>query len=121
MNSLQSASVRGKIGERCVARYLRDKKYEIIGANFHTRFGEIDIIATKGKYIAFVEVKTRSENSLYSPAQAVDARKQGKLQKTALLYLSKNKTDLQPRFDVAEVIMDSNENVLNINYIENAF
>lgn len=118
---MQSASVRGKIGERCVARYLRDRKYEIIGANFHTRFGEIDIIATKGKYMAFVEVKTRAENSPYSPAEAVGFAKQDKLRKTALIYLSKNNTNLQPRFDVAEVIMDANEKVLNINYIENAF
>ncbi|NCC87025.1 MAG: YraN family protein [Clostridia bacterium] len=121
MNDLQSSGIRGQIGERCTARYLRDNGYEIIGANYHTRFGEIDIIATKGKYIAFVEVKARGQKSKATPAEAVDANKQEKLRKTTLIYLSKNETQLQPRFDVVEVILNSNEELVSINHIENAF
>ncbi len=83
---MHSSNIRGKIGERCVARYLRNNKYKIVGANYHTRFGEIDIIAQKDRYIAFVEVKTRDKNSKISPAEAVDTNKQEKLRKTAHYY-----------------------------------
>lgn len=112
---------RGKTGERLSARYLRDNGYDIIGANYHSRFGEIDIIAQNNKYIAFVEVKSRGEKSIATPREAVDFSKQGKIKKTALIYLSKNKTELQPRFDVIEVIFNDNEKPLSINHIENAF
>ncbi|MEG0979012.1 MAG: YraN family protein [Oscillospiraceae bacterium] len=118
---MQNANARGKIGERLAARDLRDNGYEIIGANFYTRFGEIDIIATKGKYIAFVEVKTRAENGLGTPREAVGFSKQEKLRNTALIYLSKNETKLQPRFDVIEIILDNNDVQKSINHIENAF
>lgn len=118
---MQTANVRGHIGERCAARYLRDKGYEIIGANYYTRFGEIDIIATKGKYIAFVEVKTRGPKSFVTPAEAVGSNKQEKIRKTTLIYLSKNATQLQPRFDVVEVILNSKDALVSINHIDNAF
>lgn len=118
---MQSTKERGKTGERFAARFLRDNGYEIVGANFHSRFGEIDIIAQKGKYIAFVEVKSRGQNSIALPRESVDLSKQEKLRKTALFYLSKYDTKLQPRFDVIEVILDYNNTLVSINHIENAF
>lgn len=118
---MQTAKVRGNIGERLTARYLRDKGYDIVGANYSCRFGEIDVIASNKKYLAFVEVKTRNENSIANPCESVDYNKQEKLKKTALMYLSKNETNLQPRFDVVEVILDCNNRLLSINHIENAF
>lgn len=42
----------GAAGEVLAARFLRSKGYEILAANFRTRFGEIDIIAADGQYIA---------------------------------------------------------------------
>lgn len=118
---MKDTCARGKIGERMAARSLRDNGYKIIGANYRTRFGEIDIIATKGKYIAFVEVKTRGENRVAQPMESVDGKKREKLRKTTLMYLSKYETALQPRFDVIEVILDDNERPISINHIENAF
>ncbi len=38
--------------------------YTFIDANYHSRFGEIDIIVADDKYIVFVEVKTRDEKSI---------------------------------------------------------
>lgn len=64
-------AVTGKLGELAAGRYLRENGYEIITANYRCRLGEIDIIAKQNKYICFVEVKTRSENYKYAPADAV--------------------------------------------------
>lgn len=110
----------GAYGELSVGRYLREKGYNIINANYRCRMGEIDIIASKGKYICFVEVKTREENSMLKPSDAVDSGKQKKIMLTAQFYLSHNKTSLQPRFDVAEVYI-KNDKAAKINYIKNAY
>ena len=49
----------GKAGEEHIARWLESQGYEILARNFHSRYGEIDIVAQRPPYIAFVEVKPR--------------------------------------------------------------
>ena len=110
----------GKLGELSAARYLREQGYEILSSNYRTRMGEIDIIAADKKYICFVEVKTRSENSRFSPADAVDISKRKKIILTAEIFLSATRTNLQPRFDIIEVVA-TNCKIQNINHIKNAF
>ncbi len=110
----------GAYGEVVAARYLRDNGYTVLSANYRTRFGEIDIIAENRKFIAFVEVKTRTEGSLIGAALAVDYGKQQRVAAAAKSYISKNGIKLQPRFDVAEVYVDGLE-VKDFNYIENAY
>ncbi len=111
----------GTLGENSVVKHLKKHKYKIVDRNYTSRFGEIDIIAKNKEFLLFVEVKTRKENSLVSGASAVDVAKQQKITLTAQDYLIKNETDLQPRFDVAEVIYAQNNKNPKINYIENAF
>ncbi len=112
----------GNAGESAVCRYLRRRRYKILDRNFKTRFGEIDIVAKKGEYIAFVEVKTRQENSMVSGLDAVNSKKQQRIITASVEYMRKHPTELQPRFDVAEVT-DRKSNLFRykINYIENAF
>ena len=114
----------GNFGEKYTAWRLRLKGYRILERNYHSKYGEIDIIAKNRKYIIFVEVKTRTEGFLYSPRQAVDFFKQQKCVKTAQYYLMKNQIVLQPRFDVAETILKKDtkrHKVLEYTYLENAF
>lgn len=112
----------GKIGEEFTAKLLTEKGYQIIDKNYHSHFGEIDIIAKDAKYIVFVEVKTREENSMVNPLEAVTISKQKKIIKTALLYLQSHPTNLQPRFDVAGLVTNANDvTILSVNYITNAF
>lgn len=115
----------GVFGEEFTAKYLKKQGYKILERNFHSRFGEIDIIASKKDIIAFVEVKTRGENAIYSPREAVDFYKQQKCVKTAQMYLANNTVELQPRFDVSEILLEKREDsklkVKEHNYIENAF
>ncbi len=95
---------KGAAGEVLAARFLRDKGYTLLAANFRCRHGEVDIIATDGTYLAFVEVKTRQQGSLYTPREAVTLSKQRRLLSTAALYMSTHPSSLQPRFDVIEVV-----------------
>lgn len=112
--------VKGDRGEEYTCRWLKRRFYKVLGTNYSCRFGEIDIIARKGKFICFIEVKTRSRSGLASPAAAVDTYKQHRILTTAQHYLCTYPSDLQPRFDVAEVTMDDGK-IKNFNYIQNAF
>ena len=104
-------------GEKTAEKYLKNNKYKILDCNYHSRFGEIDIIAKKDNFIVFVEVKARNNNSLGEPREAVTYSKQNKIIKTAEFYILDKKIDLQPRFDVIEVFTDTD----TVNHIENAF
>ena len=114
---------KGAIGEVLAARFLRSKGYTILASNYRCRFGEIDIIAADGQYIAFVEVKTRSEDAYYTPREAVTPMKQQRIWKTAGLYMQKCATNLQPRFDVIEIITkkDRPMEIAEINHLMNTF
>ena len=93
----------GAWGEAVAAEYLRKKHYKIIASGYHSRFGEIDLIARNRKYLIFVEVKLRKSSNFAQAREYVDTRKQDRLRLTASIYLSQNPTNLQPRFDIIEI------------------
>ncbi len=111
---------KGRFGEEKVCEYLLKRGYSITARNYRIKGGEIDIIAENGDYIAFVEVKTRKPDSMVTGFEAVDRRKQGLIIRTAAEYCRRNPNLLQPRFDIAQVIV-SKEEVLSMEYIENAY
>lgn len=112
----------GQLGESRAQQYLIKNGYEIADVNFHSRYGEIDIIAVKNNIIAFVEVKTRAKNSVVKPAEAVNRSKIQKIIKTAQVYIMNKNIDLQPRFDICEVTFDDSDFTFKVsNYVKNAF
>ena len=112
----------GRFGEERAARYLRLRGYRILETNYACRVGEIDLIAKKGGYIVFVEVKLRKSADFAAAREFVTAAKQQRIRSTAALWLSQNETELQPRFDVIEIYAPQGaEGKVTINHIENAF
>lgn len=112
----------GPAGEKLAAAYLREQGYAIAARNYRTRFGEIDIIASNSEYLAFVEVKTRKNDSFAQAREYVDAGKQRRVFASAGIWLSEHPTELQPRFDVAEVYLDpANGEKGRIAYYPDAF
>ena len=109
----------GSAGETAAANYLRRRLYKIVEMNYSCRFGEIDIIAQKGGYIVFVEVKTRKNEDFAAAREFVTYAKQQRILKTASLWLQQHDCDLQPRFDVIEVVGEGRQR--KIRHIENAF
>ena len=118
---MNDKKVKGDLGEQAVCDYLIKKGCRIVKRNFRCRMGEIDIIASDGSRILFVEVKLRSAGSLGSPREYVTATKQRKIISAAMVYLSGTNCSLQPRFDVAEVLLDPEDRTESIEYYENAF
>ena len=113
--------LRGRWGEEKAAEYLRKKKYTIVGMNYACRFGEIDIIASDRKYIAFVEVKLRKNADFGEAKEFVTLKKQKRIITTAQLWLANNKVDKQPRFDIIEIYTGASRGDIRINHIQNAF
>ena len=104
--------------EKIAEKYLLDRGYTILEANFISKFGEIDIIAQKDKRLHFIEVKGRKNLKHGYPREAVTYSKQKRLQSAAKYYfMLKGKDDYLCQFDVIEIIMESRE----LNHIENAF
>ena len=93
----------GRFGEAAAAEYLRNKGYQLLGLNYRTRLGEIDVIASKGKYVAFVEVKLRKSDVFAQAREFVTPAKQRRLTAAAESWLQSSGCALQPRFDVVEV------------------
>ncbi len=111
----------GVWGETFAARYMRDRGYAMFAVNYRTRVGEIDLIGRKDGIVSFVEVKTRTENAIFQPKEAVDFAKQEKIIAASRLFMQTYKFPEQPRFDVCEVYLNDEMKPVKINYIENAF
>ena len=110
----------GKAGEIAAAKFLKKSGYKILEKNFRKTYGEIDIIASKGENVAFVEVKTRKNDYFGTPAEFVTKEKQQKIIKCAYTYIQEKYLDAEFTFDVIEVYME-NKKVKDINHIKNAF
>lgn len=98
--------VLGERGEKWAARHLRRQGYKILVRRFRTKAGEIDIVCRDGEWLVFVEVKTRVDESLGAPSEAVDKAKQRHMTKVALDYLRLLEyPEVKFRFDIVEVLM----------------
>lgn len=97
------ARLLGAFGEDAACRYLKRKGYKLLERNFTCRMGEIDIIAQKGRFVIFAEVKLRKNADFGQAKEFVTAAKQRRVIAAAERWLVQNRTELQPRFDVIEV------------------
>ena len=112
----------GDRGEKLARRYLWFHGYRVIEKNYRARHGEIDIIAVKGRYIVFVEVKTRNEANVARfgrPARAVNYEKRQHIRYSVSEYLRGRNIKKQPRIDIIEVYLSGRKH--RIEHIVNAF
>jgi len=109
----------GHTGEDCAVSYLIQKGYKILQRNWKAGKHEIDIIAETTDFIVFAEVKTRSEDFLVNPTEAVTPDKQRSIIFAADSYVRRNDIEKESRFDVIRIIKKANS--LEIDHIENAF
>ena len=97
----------GRAGERLAARWLRRSGYRILARNFRAAGAEIDLVASEGNTIVFVEVKARRDRRMGAPEEAVDDRKQKRIRRAAEVYLDRYRAHGRPvRFDVVAISGD---------------
>lgn len=96
----------GVWGEDCAASYLEEQGYVIAERDWSLGKRDLDIIALSDdrKFLVVVEVKTRQDDELTEPEEAVDAAKIRNLAVAANAYVKMNEVDLPIRFDIISIV-----------------
>lgn len=96
----------GTQGECLGEAYLVQQGYRILDRNVRSPFGEIDLVASHGDVLAFIEIKTRRNLTFGFPEEAVGGAKKRKLERLASWYLIRHQKQNQAiRFDVLSILL----------------
>ncbi len=108
----------GQQGENLAAKFLSQQGFEIIDRNFHSRYGEIDLIAVQKNLLLFIEVRSRGQSSYVTGKESITHAKQKKILKTAEYYLLQHPHTGDCRIDVISI--DHQYSPSKIEWIKNA-
>lgn len=108
----------GQAAERLALDYLKQQGLKLITANYHSRFGEIDLILRDGDVLVFTEVRMRSSKDFGGASASITPAKQAKLIKTAQHYLMQFSRPPACRFDA---VLLGATNSGTIEWIRDAF
>jgi putative endonuclease len=122
----------GHRGEELAAAHLRALGFATLARNVRTRHGEIDLIASDGRLMIVVEVKTRCVSVRQrairedqNPLRGLGARQRARLRRLAAAWLRDEPT-LRPRpttirFDAIGVVLDTSGAQRRLDHVEGAF
>lgn len=84
-------------GESLACAFLERKGYRIVGRNFSSRYGELDVIAHKDDEYVFVEVKTRGARraAMVSGEESVTPAKRRRMLQTIQVYFSQHHCEFE--------------------------
>ncbi len=91
---------KGAGAEKRAAAWLRRQGYRVLARNVRNAGGELDLVASDGDTLCFIEVKARASGRFGPAVLAVDATKRRKLARAASAYLARYPWDGPVRFDV---------------------
>jgi putative endonuclease len=112
----------GAWGEAVACRLLAGAGWTILERGYRLGRREVDLIARRGRLIAFVEVKTRIALQYGSPAEAVTWRKRREIEAVASDYLMRHvDDDVDVRFDVVSLVSAPGRRVLRCDHVEDAW
>lgn len=107
----------GKVGEDWASLYLKNRGLVVIGRNYRTRFGEIDIIAKDAEALVFVEVKRKTQSVFGEPYEMVTPKKKEKLINMSRYYLTDKGIGEDANWRIDIISIDWNR---RIEWIKNA-
>jgi putative endonuclease len=113
----------GVLGEDLAARHFERLGYDVLARRHRTRFGELDLIATDGAALVFVEVKTRRAGPT-GPWAALDEAKRAQVRRMAGAYLAEVRPRpfvREVRFDAVGVTVDAAGALVGLEHLEGAF
>ena len=111
----------GKWGEGVASRFLQEKGYVLLAANYPCRWGEVDIVAQEGEELVFVEVRTRRGVEFGTPEESVTAAKARKLIATAQEFLQEHdQVNAGWRIDLIAIRLDGDRRVQDITHLRHA-
>ncbi len=91
------------------AAWLEKNGYVIVERNWRYGKDEIDIIATRGKFLHFVEVKTRNSSPFGHPEDSVTKKKFRILKRIADEYLHRHPGHEWIQYDVMAITLHQQE------------
>lgn len=97
----------GAAGEEAAAQHLRRQGYRIVARNYRCPLGEIDLVATRGPWQVFVEVKTRTSDRFGSPQESVTRAKGRKLAALAEHYRNTHPGESRPKWRIDVIAVDA--------------
>ncbi len=103
----------GLKGEEKAVGFLKKQGLSIVKRNFHSRFGELDIVAKSKDTLHFIEVKTSKD---YDPLERITPKKYRKILKTMEYFLYKHPHNLDYQLDAIIVRGNEIEWVKNISF-----
>jgi putative endonuclease len=103
---------KGNLAEDRACIFLQENGFLIMERNFYSRFGEIDVIATKDEVLHFIEVKSGLDYE--SAVQNITSQKLSRLIKTAYVYMKKNALDVDFMIDGVIITPKTIELIENI-------
>ncbi|WP_080903199.1 YraN family protein [Parabacteroides sp. Marseille-P3160] len=109
----------GKEGERRAQAYLTARGYTLLHMNWRWHRYELDIVATDGRELVVVEVKTRSSDFLLAPEEAVDREKIRRIVCAADAYVRQFHISLPIRFDVIALVKEGED--FRLEHLKDAF
>lgn len=98
----------GKWGENMASTWLKENGFTIQERNWKIGHLEIDLIATKGEWLHFIEVKTRSSNQWGTPETSVNYKKFNRWRSAAQGYLRQQRKYRWIQFDIIAITLQSN-------------
>lgn len=107
----------GSFYEKKACDFLSSQGISVIGTNYRTRGGEIDIIAKDGEYLAFVEVKFRKNDDLGGAWYAIGNVKRKRIRETAAVFM-REKGNCGCRYFRFDAVLITGE---ELEYIQNAW
>lgn len=112
----------GKWGEELATEMLRSKGYTIIERDWHSGHRDIDIIARTpdSRTVVFVEVKTRTQDIIMRPEDAVTEKKIRNIGLAANNYVKMFDVVDELRFDLVTIVGE-NPKVAKVEHIADAF
>lgn len=110
----------GQRGEAAAQEFLERQGYTILDTNYRCPWGEVDIVASQGDVLVFVEVRARRGSAMGGPEESVTTTKGRRLIMTAQHYLQSHPGFPDWRIDLVAVRMDRQGRVLRVSLVENA-
>ncbi len=114
----------GDIGENVAVKILKERGLKIVEKNFHSRYGEIDIITKKSNIYYFFEVRLRTRSDYGGAIGSINKFKLMKIISTIKVWQMKNNIDSSQIGGVYGIMIDrckkSNANIF-IKELDNWF
>ena len=101
--------------------HLQRQGLKLLQQNYHSRFGEIDLVMLDKQTVCFIEVKFRKSRAFGGAASSISYQKRQKIIKTAQIFMSDNQNLARQAMRFDALILQQMGQDTSINWIQNAF